>query len=361
MKKTALCAAIALAGSCAAHAQSNVSIYGIADLGLWHQSKTAGTPASTNVGRSNAVNTGGLSPSLLGFMGSEDLGDGLKATFNLETHLDPSVGTSGLGTFWSRAANVGLAGRWGAVKLGQQIVPAVLGYAATDPRGLRESLSGVNPWALGSVQNFGPGTASPNNTLAFFSSNALSYTNTFGGLTVGVLYALGEVPGNNSANRVVSGQLVYAGPVTVSASYHRSNWASTGEKSDEKSSVGAGIQLGQFNIKANYLQTKAFASTGALTGDWRVIGAGGDYRLSDTVLLTAAYYHGENKAGASDNKSDNFVVSGEYSLSKRTTLYSQFAGIKAGAAADAVTTILGSQPVQGTTTFVANLGIRHRF
>jgi predicted porin len=361
MRKIAF-TSIAIAAGAAAHAQSGVTIYGTLDLGVWHQSKATRAPGTVNAGSLTSLNTGGTAPSVFGFRGEEALDGGLKVTFNLETHLDPSVGSSGLGAFWSRAANVGLAGGWGAVKLGQQIDPAVLGYAATDPRGLRESLSGVIPWALGSAQNIGPGTASPNNTLAFFASNAISYQASLGNAGFGLLYSFGEVAGKSNANRVVSGQFTYSGPLSVSASYHRSNWASTGEKSDEKASIGAGVSLGAFNVKANYLMTKAFASTGSVSGDWRVIGVGGDYQLSDRQTLTAAYYRGKNRVDSSgNNKGDSVVVSGEHNLSKRTMLYAQMAGIKAGKSADAVVSLLGAQPVQNATTYVINVGLRHRF
>ena len=195
-----------LAGWFPAYAQSGLTLYGTLDLGLWHQSKAAGVSGS-NAGRATTLQTGGTAPSVFGVRGGELLGDGWKAVFNLETHLDPSIGSSGLGTFWSRSAYVGLSSPWGIVKFGQQINPAVLGYAATDPRGLRESLSGVIPWAMASAQNVGPGTASPNNTLAFFASNSISYEATLGATSYGLLYALGEGVGSSRADRVVAGQV----------------------------------------------------------------------------------------------------------------------------------------------------------
>jgi predicted porin len=360
--KNFLFTAVALASSAAAFAQSNATIYGTLDLGLWHQSKTPAGSPNLNGGSVTSVNTGGTAPSVLGVRGEEALGGDLKATFNLETHLDPSVGSSGLGTFWSRAANVGLAGSWGAVKMGQQLMPGVLGYAATDPRGFRESLSGVQPWSTSSLQNMGPGTASPNNTLAFFASNSISYQGAYKDLSGGLLYSAGEVSGNAKANEVVSGQLTYAGPITLSTSYQHSNWASTGERSDQKASLGAAITLGSFNLKANYLKTKAFTSAGVLSGDWSVVGLGGDFKVSEHQLITAAYYRGKNSVTANnDNKADSFIVSGEQTLSKRTILYAQLAAIRAGDSADGVVSVLGSQPVQGATTLVMNLGIRHRF
>lgn len=361
MKKFAL-TALALTNCALAHAQSNVTVYGVLDLGTWYQSKTAGAALNTSVGSTSSVNTGGLSPSVFGLKGTEDLGGGLSATFNLESHLDPSTGATGLGSLWARAANVGLTGDWGSVKVGQQLVPALIGFAATDPRGVRESLSGTQVWASSSGQNAGPGSAVPNSTFAFFASNALSYSFSNAGLYLGALYAVGEVSGNSSANRVISLGASYSGPLILSGSFHESNWASTGEKSDRKVSVGAGMPFGSAVAKINYLQTKAYMNTGVMSGDYRILSVGGEYQTSATNTVTAGYYRGKNHLpGAKDDKANSFVVSDEYSLSKRTTLYAQVAAINAGDGASTPVAVLGSQPVQGATTYVGNIGIRHRF
>lgn len=361
MRKIAL-AAVALAAFQNAYAQSNVTLYGILDLGLWYQSKAPGATAGSNAGNLTSLNTGGLSPSVFGIRGEEDLGGDLKLTFNLESHLDPSTGTTGFNALWSRAANVGIAGKWGSVKLGQQLVPALIAYAATDPRGVRESLSGTQTWAFSSLQNIGPGTATPNSTLAFFSSNAISYQYAAGGLYAGALYGFGEKPGDSRANRVLSLGASYTGPVIVSGSYHASQWASTGENSDRKWSVGIGIPVGEGVVKANYLSTRAYASTGLMYGDWRIASVGGECQTSASNRVTAAYYRGRNElAGLAEDKAHSIVLSDEYSLSKRTVLYAQVAAIRARDQAGIVVSVLGGQPVGGATTYVVNTGIRHRF
>ena len=101
-RKSALWTAIALsvtagaALSSAAYADSSsVTIYGIVDAGVVSVSNQA--VAAGGTGRDTALNTGGMSPSIFGFKGSEDLGNGLKANFNLEGHM---FTTTGAGDQW---------------------------------------------------------------------------------------------------------------------------------------------------------------------------------------------------------------------------------------------------------------------
>ncbi|MDP0941411.1 porin, partial [Klebsiella quasipneumoniae] len=61
--------------------------------------------------------------SRLGVRGTEDLGGGLKAAFNLEHGFNSDTGSlqtfgSPANTFWSRQANVELSGSFGTVRLG---------------------------------------------------------------------------------------------------------------------------------------------------------------------------------------------------------------------------------------------------
>ena len=84
MRKTQVAlAALALVASSAALA-NGVSIYGNVDAGIL---STGGKTAFYG-GGNNAT-------TLMGFRGSEDLGGGLKAGFNLEAGLDLSKGQSG--------------------------------------------------------------------------------------------------------------------------------------------------------------------------------------------------------------------------------------------------------------------------
>lgn len=294
--------------------------------------------------------------------GSEDLGRGYSAGFNLESHIDIGSGSgNALGPLWARAANVSFTGPFGKLTIGQQMTPAVIAYAATDPRGLRESLSGLGPWARSSAQNFGANGANTNVIFANFAANAISYAFDAAGIHAAALYSFGEKPGAFAYNRAISVGVSYSGPVLVSASYHTTNWTSGDNKYDRKMTVGAGYAIGRFTLKGNVLDSKTYAVTGVQVGDYRIDGLGLEALAGDSNSLTLAYYRGKNAIGRADNTANSWVVGDEYALSKRTVLYLQAARIDAGANADAAVSILGAQPVQGRTTVVSNLGLRHSF
>ncbi len=109
MKKTLIALAVLGAAAGTAYAQTNVTIYGVVDTG--YVKKTG-----HDLTMDENVN------SRIGFKGVEDLGDGLKATFQLEKRFDVGTGenNSGAGKDWEGAANVGLKGDdWGWVRLGR--------------------------------------------------------------------------------------------------------------------------------------------------------------------------------------------------------------------------------------------------
>ncbi|HEU4374053.1 MAG TPA: porin, partial [Telluria sp.] len=105
MKKIVSAAIILGAFAASAQAQSNVTIYGVVDLGL---AKTSG---QTLVERENHA-------SRLGFRGTEDLGGGLSAIFNLESEILADTGAQ-KGNLFERQANVGLRGAFGTAYLGR--------------------------------------------------------------------------------------------------------------------------------------------------------------------------------------------------------------------------------------------------
>jgi predicted porin len=86
MKKSLIALAV-LAASGAAMAQSSVTVFGVVDEAVSY----------TNGGVNwNGINSGGNATSRIGFRGTEDLGNGLKAVFTLEQGINIDDGT-GLG------------------------------------------------------------------------------------------------------------------------------------------------------------------------------------------------------------------------------------------------------------------------
>ena len=127
MKKslTAL-AVLAFVGTAAA--QSSVTLFGVADVGVAHLSGS--TLSKTG------VSTGGANISRWGFRGTEDLGGGLKAGFWLEAGMNMDDGTgkgTGGGMAFNRRATVSLMGDWGELRVGRDDTPTFLSTLIFDP------------------------------------------------------------------------------------------------------------------------------------------------------------------------------------------------------------------------------------
>ena len=315
MKNKLLALSVLAVTSGAAIAQ-NVTVYGVVDAGISYQSKSG---SATNGNKSNFLfSPNGTSPSIIGFRGSEDLGSGLKANFNLEGHIMSGTGSQGNGWdgLFGRQANVGLSGSFGSLTLGKQYEPAVLAFGAVDPRGIKETYSGLMTWAFSSNLTLGttdtglqnafqnPDDKTTSNSLVdVFARNAISYNYSSNGLSLGALYGIGGVAGSSKAGAIYELASTYAtGPITLAAAYHSNNGTSAAASgvTERKWFMGAAYSITpQVSLKANYMSAKVMnGETGALTSfgiDNAVWGAGVNYDWNAKNTLTAAYYNGKRK------------------------------------------------------------------
>ena len=348
-KKLAAIAALALVSG-AAMAQSNVTVYGNIDLGLLMTNNVPG--ASTQ------VYNGGISPSIWGFRGSEDLGGGLKANFNLEAHYAADTGAA-TAPFFRRQSNVGFSSpTMGTLTLGNQYGPAVLAFAATDPRGLRENFSGLYSWAY----NSGALTAgnNANNDVGVFLQNAISYSNTLGPVGLGVAYSVSETKGS-----VMSLGATYSGPVSLSAAYQATNLSNTSDQGSALFTVGAGYTMGAITGKLNYLRGTNKNASLVEISNVDVVGLGLDWKQSASNSVILAAYFGKDNNDSS-NKTTSFILSDEYALSKRTTLYATAAFVTTDKMAKGGTSNLLTSVVAGGTGVDNNaslfsFGVKHAF
>jgi predicted porin len=109
MKHTYIVAALALMAAGAASAQSSVTIYGRLNVSAEQQE---------NITANGKLKVLQNSASRLGFKGSEDLGGGLKAGFQLEHGFNVDTGTNTSSAFWNRQSEVNLSGGFGTLRLG---------------------------------------------------------------------------------------------------------------------------------------------------------------------------------------------------------------------------------------------------
>ncbi|MEM5317726.1 porin [Paraburkholderia sp. JHI869] len=342
----------------AAHAQSSVTLYGVLDASVLYLSKTLNPATGTNGGKFFGFGDSGMSPSVFGLKGTEDLGGGLKANFALESGMN--MGTGGFndsnGNLFGRQAWVGLSSRLGDMKLGLQFSPFFFALYDLDPR-LSMTASSLLPW-LNNVAATG-----------IFTRNAVSYTSpVFYGLQASVLYAFGNVPGNFQAGKQVSASLKWQWEnLMVEAAYFDSNASPAADTVPptavpfEGRILGASYRFGSLTAKASFT---SFRVSGGPSNN--LYGGGLDYFVTPALDMNGGAWYMTNR-----NDSSSHAVLGSigaaYSLSKRTTVYAQVGvvhndgnarlGLVAGEGLSSANTLFAPA---GTTTAV-NLGIRQVF
>lgn len=352
-----------------AAAQSSVTLYGVVDAGVLYQNR-----AATGSGKQVQLATGGRSPSIWGLKGAEDLGGGMKAIFDLESHYSSNSGTltSGPGftpQIFRRQANVGLSTNWGTVTLGRHYSPALLGTVSTEPRGFSENLSNLYLWAYNELaapgNAMGAGT-SPDNDVGVFIGNAVQYSNTLGPVWVGAAYSFGGIAGSMKRGSEVSLGVTYTGPVTATASYQTVADSTSGTNVSRLWSLGIAASYGPLTGKFNYIGVIDRVVAGTDISNVRSFGADIDYRWSSANTASLAGYYNQY-TGAHHSTTRSVVLGDDYSLSKRTMLYAQIAYVDADAVGTAdpleglKTSIVAGGTATGAKTFLANVGIKHSF
>lgn len=352
MQKKLIALAVAGLASTAAFAQTNVTIYGIADMAVLGTTYMGAAGKQTQF----AVNSGVLSTSRIGFKGVEDLGNGLKALFVLEygLNVDDNAGVGGLVTSTStngRQQFVGLTGGFGTAVAGRlQTTGLDFSVAAT-------ALGGST--GLGAYHNAGGGTLITSATRA---NNAVAYISpSFGGVTVAYNHArMTETAatsvaatattstGGNTDNTANLLSVSYAnGPITAGAIYTKLANSQTNLADDSVKEWGlrAGYDFSVVKLQAVYQQQKNEA-TAAVGKDkkWAV-------SLSAPIgakVAVIAEYAALNVAStvAEDNVKVGTLAT-TYALSKRTTAY-------AGVVAKRSQVLNSDQNTYG-------LGLRHSF
>ena len=246
MKKSLIALAV-LAASGAAMAQSSVTLYGVADVYLG-SAKTDNGLANGSVTQT-VINSGNFNGSRWGLKGTEDLGGGLKANFQLESGFNIDTGSSAQGgLLFGRQAWVGLSGGFGAVKVGRV-------YTAYDD---------VNGQFNGAFDSsFSPsGNVMKSTGYASRANNGLRYeTPAFGGLTAALTYGLGEnaAPGVDAGSNTALNVAFASGPISASLGYQVEK-ATGNAESVKFTRLGAGYDLGMAFLKASYGKVENMAA-----------------------------------------------------------------------------------------------------
>ncbi len=378
MKKTLLAAAL-LAGFATAgvaQAETSVTLYGILDTGYGYQNYKYDHAGADVTSKSSGLRDGTFNGSRWGLKGAEDLGDGLRAIFQVEAHVNLGGSGGAAHSGFNRQSFVGLSSdNWGSLTFGRQYSAGTA--TVTGPNGVN---LGDMDKVFGST-GLGEGTRVENSfkyttpSLSGFQAIFLYGTGDDGGTTVSRTTSGASIA--NRGSRVSIGAVYANGPIGVGASYDRQSQTSNDSLGASRSAatswqingsydfevVKLGLAYGQdrhgklgWNGPAGSITGLALPNTAALFDDFK----SNNYHvgLSAPVAggtLYAGWNYSTSNLDNGDKLGDDagsisaYQLNYVYPLSKRTSLYTYASYAK---------NIGYVKDLKGTE---AGLGINHKF
>jgi len=346
--------AVAIAGLLAAplaQAQTaNVTLYGRVNLDVEFVNGKQANGSNPNVYRL------GTNSSRIGIRGSEALGGGLTAVFQVESSINPAQ--SG-GTLAGRESFIGLQGSWGTVKMGRFLSPyddihPIFGNVPTLTTSI---LSTAALWAQGYI---GQPTAGGFDDRI---QNSVRYDSpVMSGFNLEAQYGgYAPTPGASAHAGVWSlGGFYNNGPIQAGIAYEGHVSTRFASRTDTGLSVSGGYDFGPVRVGAVYERLKYEQQVGDIKRDF--------WGVSATVPAGPGQFYafygkandgkgsapdGSRVAGlakGADTGSQQYEVSYTYPLSKRTLTYAGFVKIRNDANAsytfniNPYTTAVGGKP-----------------
>lgn len=342
----------------------NAQIYGILDTGVEYLNNVG--PSGSSLVRMPTL-SGGQLPSRVGFRGSEDLGNGLKATFLLEMGIGLDTGASlQSGRLFGRQAFVGLSGGWGTLTLGRHWTMTFFSLLDAD-------VMGPATFGLAGFDSYLP---------AARVDNSISYRGTFSGFTLGGTYSLGRdtlAPGNCAGEVPGGGCKEWS----LLVKYDSSNWGValahdrldggptgtfTGQppgtvpnlaNADKRTILDGYYKFRDTKLGVGWVKRELRANPQNLSTDIYFVGMSqpfGAFGIDGQVLAL--------RNEAADANSRMLVVRGNYALSKRTSLWAMAAHVdndRLAAYSVSAGGLQPSLPAVGTNQTGFMVGLRHSF
>jgi predicted porin len=351
MKKTQMAlAAVALVASTAAMA-NGVTVSGRFDIGYMAGSGSADLNGAKSVTGSTAdgavtytraangtlgkaLNTGLLAPNFLNFSGSEDLGNGMKASFMVSSIINSAgfnSGTVGTAQSW-----VGLSGDFGGIKLGQTVDSFAGTYLSFDVSGGSNIGSAVS--AL-----FAHGAS------GVFHDRSIQVTApSVAGVNVAATYIVQDGTTAGSASK--AGDFSIAGSTDIGSIKLGAGYSKANALSNTSSFLGAGTDLGFAKVNVLYLSSGDVGTAGLKAS---TSGINAEIPVAGALTARVGYY---NTSGTNTTiNGTTTVVTGLYALSPRTTAFANWEQ------ASGNVLLGGGNGGYGTAGSIATLGVAHSF
>jgi predicted porin len=358
MKKSLVAVALLGAFAGVAQAQTAVQIYGNIDVGVNKRTDT-----TLNIGK-RAANT-------LGFKGTEELGNGLKALFQLEMRYEPDTGTTENANnrpLFQGQSRVGLQGDFGMVRLGRGLTPFQEIIGSFEPwHGLPNqagfytdiSVAGFNSAPLDGIN--GNSTGANTNRI----SNAIFYNSPVSnGFQVNASWATKEANGGGAITGIGAGAASYlansqgsTNPFSVAGTYNNGPAAAViayernAIESKIWSAAGSFAVTPELKLMATYSKQDQ-GHTNTLRSDTKGWLLGATYAVGPGKVLAG---YGQKQIDNAAAKTKQMSLGYEYSLSKRTYLY-----IDASRKKDIINVLTGNLAATPTVNYY-DVGLNHSF
>nr|WP_084636070.1 porin [Burkholderia metallica] len=293
-------AAIVAAHSSPAHAQGSVTLYGAIDTSIELTNPGAGYVAR--------MDSGAYRGSRIGMRGAEDIGNGAKILFDLESGFGSTNGTQAVAnTVFNRQAWIGVSSRYGTVRVGRQYSPIYIPFK-------------------GQLDAFGAGTIASGldnlSKITPYASNAITYLSPeVHGFSTTIMASLRDATdgdGNGLAGHIETFSW-HGGPLRVSYAHQQTH----GSGALRANLGGVSYAFGPVTAFLSYFNgdggTPRYHNDG--------VSASARYAVNARFRTSLGYTWLRDRSGG-DNDVDQFSAACEYDVSKRILLYASAAWLR---------------------------------
>jgi predicted porin len=350
------------------HAQSSVTLYGVADVSVRYLSN-----ANTAGDGRFLMGPGGMSESRWGMKGVEDLGGGWSAYFKLENRFFLNNGQSDPTMPFFNEAHVGLqSSTYGQIVAGRQYNVMI--------EGITWGGYSSNPWIPYDF-SFQPEVTM---TGGIWTSNQVQYHGKLKDFRLSAAYSFGGVPGKMSYGSQFGVAASYApanGPFTLGGAFKETRdslngsdakaWTFGGSYTWDKTRFALGYIVNQNDPGFSTFANGPFAAPGLAAlkySDFKrrrmILGGitqqvGASWHLAANVWRTIQ----DGKAQSQDGSAWQYQVVADYDLSKRTDIYleTDYSRYKGGLIGAQLQGVNAPGLAQKSTQLGVMAGLRHRF
>jgi predicted porin len=350
------------------HAQSSVTLYGVADISVRYLSN-----ADTAGNGRFLMGPGGMSESRWGMKGVEDLGGGWSTYFKLENRFFLNSGQSDPTMPFFNEAHIGVeSSKYGQIVAGRQYNVMI--------EGITWGGYSSNPWIPYDF-SFQPEVTM---TGGIWTSNQVQYHGKFKDFRLSAAYAFGGVPGKLSYGSQWGVAAAYApakGPVTFGGAFKETRdslngsdakaWTLGGSYTWDKTRFALGYIVNQNDGRFSTFANGPFAAPGLAAlkySDFKrrrmILGGvtqhvGASWHLAANVWRTIQ----DGKAQSQDGSAWQYQLVADHDLSKRTDVYleTDYSRYKGGLIGTQLQGVNAPGLAQKSTQLGVMAGLRHRF